>query len=53
MGGLTAIVVEKEAIFFVAFSENTEADCLLKSLIKNSKTETSQQGKERNWAEEE
>lgn len=53
MGGLTAIV-EKEAIFFFfVFSENTEADCLLKSLIKNSKTKISQQEKECNWAREE
>ena len=46
MEGLTAIVGEKEAIFF--FSESAEADCLLKNLIENSNTETSQQGKESN-----
>lgn len=38
----------KEVVFFFFFfSESAEADCLLKSLIENSKTETSQQGKKR------
>lgn len=48
MEGLTAIVGEREAFIFFLFSESAEADCLLKSLIENSKTETSQQGKESN-----
>ena len=45
MEALTAIVEGNEAIFF--FSQKTaEADCPLKNLLENLKTETSQQGKE-------
>lgn len=35
--------------FFFSPQKVTEADCLLKSLIENLKTETSQQGNESNW----
>lgn len=37
-----------EMKLFFSPSENAEADCLLKSLMENLKTETSQQGKESN-----
>lgn len=54
MEGLSAIVGERKQswfafVFFFFPQKVTEADCLLKSLIENLKTETSQQGNESNW----
>lgn len=55
MEGLSAIVGERKqswfafVFFFFSPQKVTEADCLLKSLIENLKTETSQQGNESNW----
>lgn len=46
MEGLTAIVEGNEAIFFFSSQKSAEADCPLRNLIENLKTETSQQGKE-------
>ena len=45
MEALTAIVEGNEAIFFFS-QKSAEADCPLKNLLENLKTETSQQGKE-------
>ena len=44
MAVLTAIVEVNEAFFFS--QKSAEADCPLRNLIENLKTETSQQGKE-------
>lgn len=46
MEGLTAIVEGNEAIFFFSSQKSAEADCPLRNLIENLKTETSHQGKE-------
>lgn len=45
MEALTAIVEGNEAFFFFP-QKSAEADCPLRNLLENLKTETSQQGKE-------